>query len=100
MSVKARFVRLPKGGRAIRAKVTVLLTRYDLVSTAIYAKKQGETEVTRSSCCRYLRRILEEHGVEGFISIYNRATAHERSVGENVIGNLFPELTTAPKVAV
>jgi HEAT repeat protein len=100
MSATAHLVRLRRGGRAIRVRVTSLLTRYDLVATAIYARSIGEPEVTRRSCIRYLKRILEEHGVEGFIRIFNNAMPHERKTSDEIIANLFPELNVeSPKAA-
>ena len=42
---------------------------------------------------RMWRRILEEHGVEGFINIFNHATEHDRREADRSVANLFPELT-------
>jgi len=90
--VLTKVVRLPKGGRGILVVVRSLLTRYDLLASAIYARRQGEVELTKDSLTCYLRRILEESGVEGFISILNDADEEEKAQAEESVSQLFPKL--------
>lgn len=92
MVVTTRLVRLPKGGRAIKVRVRALLTRYDLVASAIRARREDEPELTKGVIRRYLCTIMVENGVEGFISIYNNATKRQVDEADQLIFQLFPRL--------
>ncbi len=89
--VNAMILKLPRGGKVIKCRVTMELSRYDLIAVAIHARSQGE-RLTRSVCIQYMRRMLENYGVEWFLETFNKATDEQRVPAEEAISRLFPEL--------
>ncbi len=74
-----------------------MLTHYDLVAAALFALKEGETEVTRSSCVHYAKRLLREKGADGVIEVYNEAHPRRRNEGAGIVDKLFPEMKPVPR---
>ncbi len=85
------ILKLPRGGKVIKCRVTTELNRYDMIAVAIHARRQGE-RVNRSICIYYMRKMLEDHGVEWFLDTYNEASDEEREPAESAVARLFPEL--------
>ena len=94
---KATLRTLSNGAVVMRVKVSHMLTHYDLVSAALFALKEGETEVTRESCVKYAKRLLREKGVDGLIEVYNTSHPSRRDEGSGIIDKLFPEMKPVPR---
>ncbi len=94
---KATLKTLPNGAVVVRVQMSHMLTHYDLVAAALFALKEGEPEVTRSSCIRYAKRLLRERGVDGLIDVYNAANPRRRDEGSGMIDKLFPEMKPVPR---
>lgn len=89
--VHAALKILPEGGRLIRCKVEVRLTRFDLISAALYTSSEG-IAASRPSIMRHMKRILEDYGINGFLDIYNKASATQLDLAETACRQFFPEV--------
>jgi predicted kinase len=92
VSVTLSVRRLPRGGKLLRVRVRTALTRFEVASAVIHARKQDEEGYTRRDIIRYMKRMMEENGTNGFLNVYNDATEDERIDANLEVARLFPEL--------
>jgi hypothetical protein len=89
--VTATLKILHEGGQLIRCKVDVELTRFDLIAAAIYTSQEG-IACTRRSILRHMKMLLQEHGINGFLSIYNKSSPTTIDIAETACRQFFPEV--------
>lgn len=92
--VTLKLRRLPRGGRLLRVRVQTAMTRFEVASAIIHARKQGEEGYTRGDIIRYMKRMMEENGTNGFLNVYNDATEIERISANVEVTRMFPEMTS------
>lgn len=95
-----KTIELSSGAVVARLRITVMITRYDLIAAVCWALAKNRKKMDRKRITEITSKLIESRGVSCFSTLFKKHGDKHSIQAESIVSRYFPDLKETPRGAV